>query len=135
LTPYRGPGRTLAPMATFTIGQLADAAGVHLETVRYYERRGLLPAPPRTPSGYRQFGDDDLARLQLIVRAKSLGFTLAEIAELTSEAHPQAVVAAARAKLVAIAEQQQALHALRHRLERLVDACADGDDGCLALCV
>ena len=61
---------------TLTIGQLAEAAGVHLETVRYYERRGLLPEPPRSAAGYRLYGLDDVDRLRLITRAKALGFTV-----------------------------------------------------------
>ena len=64
---------------TRTIGELAEAAGVAVDTVRFYERRGLLPAPPRTASGYRQYDDDALDRLRFILRAKELGFTLAEI--------------------------------------------------------
>jgi DNA-binding transcriptional MerR regulator len=118
-------------VATFTIGQLADAAGVNIETVRYYERRGLLTPPPRTSSGYRQFGDDDLARMQLIGRAKALGFTLSEIAELSPD--PLRIMDAATAKLSAIADQQRQLDAVRRRLATLVDVCADGADGCVTL--
>jgi len=65
-----------------TIGQLAREAGINLETVRYYERRGLLPKPPRTSSGYRLFPMDAAQRLRFIKRAKDLGFSLAEIQEL-----------------------------------------------------
>ena len=64
------------------IGQLADAVGVGVETVRYYERRGLLEPPLRTEAGYRQYGASDVARLEFLLRAKELGFTLAEISEL-----------------------------------------------------
>jgi len=67
-----------------TIGQLADAAGVNVQTVRYYERRGLLPEPPRTPSGYREYPEFDVARISFIRRAQGLGFTLKEIGELVS---------------------------------------------------
>jgi DNA-binding transcriptional MerR regulator len=73
-------------MTAFTIGKLAEAAGVHVETIRYYERRGLLAPPPRSASGYRQYSPDDLWRLQFIARGKRLGFTLAEIAEVMSPA-------------------------------------------------
>ncbi|MCH7939031.1 MAG: MerR family transcriptional regulator, partial [Candidatus Marinimicrobia bacterium] len=58
-----------------TTSQLANSAGVNVETLRYYERRGLLPEPPRRASGYRQYSQDDVARLQFIKRAKDLGFT------------------------------------------------------------
>ena len=134
LTPYRGTDRIVGAVAgRFTIGKLAEAAGVHVETVRYYERRGLLeqPAPP-VGGGYREYSDDDLWRLQLIGRAKQLGFTLAEIGDLLSAGRSsEAVLSAARAKLAAVAEQERTLAALRTRLERLTDLCASGDDDCL----
>ncbi len=69
-------------MAMTTIGALAKAAGVHIETIRYYERSGLLPEPPRALSGYRQYSPDALQRLRFIKSAQRLGFTLADIAEL-----------------------------------------------------
>jgi len=64
------------------IGQLASHAGVAFDLVRYYERRGLLPAPPRLESGNRSYGNDDIRQLRFIRRAKALGFSLAEIREL-----------------------------------------------------
>jgi MerR family transcriptional regulator, copper efflux regulator len=64
------------------IGELADRAGVNVQTVRYYERRALLPEPERTASGYREYDVADLRRLQFILRAKELGFTLTEIRDL-----------------------------------------------------
>jgi DNA-binding transcriptional MerR regulator len=120
-----------------SIGQLADAAGVHVETIRYYERRGLIAEPPRTPAGYRQYSADDVWRLQFIGRAKRLGFTLAEIDDLIGEHRAGAsdrVVAAARAKITAVDQTIEALRATRARLEQLLDVCADGDgDDCAAL--
>src|SRR2546425_6976159 len=71
-------------MKPLTIGQVARRAGVGVETVRFYEREGLLEEPPRRESGYRQYGEDIVARLQFIRRAKELGFTLNEIKELLS---------------------------------------------------
>jgi MerR family copper efflux transcriptional regulator len=68
----------------FTIGQLARRAGVGVETVRFYERQGLLAPPPRGTSGYRQYPQDAVARLHFIRRAKALGFSLREIRELLS---------------------------------------------------
>ena len=65
-----------------TRGQLARAAGVGLEAIRFYERQGLLPPPPRSASGYRRFGQADVERLRFIRRAKDLGFSLREISEL-----------------------------------------------------
>src|SRR2546428_7346383 len=65
-----------------TISQVADAADVNIQTIRYYERRGLFPNPRRTPSGYRQYGDDAGPRLRFIKHAQELGFSLQEIQEL-----------------------------------------------------
>jgi MerR family transcriptional regulator, copper efflux regulator len=147
-------------MTAFTIGKLAEAAGVHVETIRYYERRGLLAPPPRSASGYRQYSPDDLWRLQFIARGKRLGFTLAEIAEVMSPASspdsgsPSAsgsasaagsasasasaslerVLEAARAKIAAIDERQRELARMRCRLQQLAELCEHGPDAdCLAL--
>ena len=65
-----------------TIGKLATAAGVNPQTIRYYERAGLFAKPARTPSGYRQYGPEELRRLRFIRRAQHLGFSLAEVGEL-----------------------------------------------------
>ena len=65
-----------------SIGQVADAADVNIQTIRYYERRGLFPTPRRTPAGYRQYADDAVARLRFIKHAQELGFSLEEIQEL-----------------------------------------------------
>ncbi len=69
-------------MNSLTVGKLAKIVGINLETVRYYERIGLLPKPERTESGYRLYGNKDVKRLLFIVKAKELGFTLKEIKEL-----------------------------------------------------
>src|SRR5438445_10622353 len=71
-------------MGPLTIGQLARRAGVGIETVRFYERQGLLEEPARKESGYRQYQEDVVARLRFIKRAKELGFSLREIMELLS---------------------------------------------------
>ena len=63
-------------------GQLAQAAGVNLQTLRYYERRGLLPAPDRSPGGHRLYGPDAVTLLRIIKAAQRLGFTLGEVADL-----------------------------------------------------
>jgi MerR family mercuric resistance operon transcriptional regulator len=67
---------------TLTVGALAGAAGVGRETVRFYERKGLIDEPPRTPAGYRRYPQDTVQRLRFIRRAQELGFTLGEIADL-----------------------------------------------------
>src|SRR3990172_1289903 len=71
-------------MKNLTIGQLAQKAQVNIETVRYYERRGLVPEPPRRESGYRQYSPDTVGRITFIKRAQDLGFSLKEIQELLS---------------------------------------------------
>ena len=121
----------------FTIGKLADAAGVNVETVRYYERRGLVREPPRSPSGYRQYSDDDLWRLQFIARGKTLGFTLSEIRDLLDEGHasPEAISLATRRKLQAVIDRQHELESVRTRLETLASLCATGDADCTTLTV
>ena len=69
-------------MQRLTTGRLAQETGVNLETVRFYERRGLLPKPPRSASGYRLYPAESVRRLRFVHRAKELGFSLAEIKEL-----------------------------------------------------
>ena len=124
-------------MDVLTIGELAREAGVNVETVRYYERRGLIEEPPRSASGYRQYSADDLWRLRFIGRAKQLGFTLREITEIfgsDDRKSPVTIVEAARAKLASVEARQQDLVAMRRRLERLVQLCEEGDpSACAAL--
>jgi MerR family mercuric resistance operon transcriptional regulator len=72
-----------------TIGKLAAASGVNLETIRYYERIGLMPAPDRTESGHRLYEDDHRRRLTFIRRGRELGFSLEEIRALLALAEPQ----------------------------------------------
>jgi Hg(II)-responsive transcriptional regulator len=69
-------------MTKLRIGELASKGNVHLETIRYYEREGLLNPPPRTPSGHRAYAPGDLLRLRFIKGSQTLGFTLTEIKEL-----------------------------------------------------
>lgn len=124
-------------MSSFTIGELARTAGVNVETVRFYERRGLLLQPARG-DGYRRYPATDLDRLRFIRRAKDLGFTLAEITGLLDSAGAGAVnelTAATSDRLEAVDAELTALHDQRQRLERLLNLCADGDDGCLSLTV
>ncbi len=71
-------------METLTIGKLAKRADVNIETIRYYERRGLIPKPRRRESGYREYSDETTKRILFIKRAKDLGFSLKEINELLS---------------------------------------------------
>ncbi len=71
-------------MEKLTIGQLAKKANVNLETIRYYERRGLIPEPPRNKSGHRQYSREEVMRTKFIKRSQALGFSLKEISELLS---------------------------------------------------
>ena len=66
-------------MARLSIGALSKATGCNIETIRYYERIGLLPKPPRTEGGHRQYGEAELMRLTFVRRSRALGFTLDEI--------------------------------------------------------
>jgi DNA-binding transcriptional MerR regulator len=119
-----------------TIGALAREAGVNVETVRYYERRGLLAQPERSGGGYRQYGDDALWRLQFVARAKRLGFTLSEIAELLATGDTAAVVRFANTKLDELARAIERLQVQRARLEQLVRTCTDGNgEDCTSLTV
>ncbi len=125
-------------MSHFTIGTLARAAQVNVETIRFYERQGLLEQPARRAAGYRQYEDGDLARLGLIRRAKSLGFTLKEIGELLGPDGTRCaedVRRAALAKLDELDEQLRRLRARRARLSELVKVCQDGTPGCVTLAV
>lgn len=115
-------------MEVFTIGQLAQAARVNVETIRYYERRGLLREPPRTAAGYRQYAATDLWRLQFIARAKALGFTLTEITNLLgpdNRGSADNVLAAAQAKIRMLDKRQRELEEMRERLRLLVRICGD----------
>ena len=138
LTPYPGTRPTLRVVESFTISQLAHRAGVHVETVRYYARRGLLREPPRTPAGYRQYASADLWRLQFIARAKRLGFTLAEVAGIVGDDDSadtaDSVLKVARSTMRALDDRQRSIEETRVRLARLIDICEDPtSEDCLAL--
>jgi Hg(II)-responsive transcriptional regulator len=112
-----------------TIGKLASAAGVNTQTIRYYERTGLFPAPVRTPGGYRQFGLGELRRLRFIRRAQGLGFSLTEIRELLGlRVHdPRSCGAVTRRvdeKIDATERKIRELQALQRALEQLRASCA-----------
>jgi MerR family copper efflux transcriptional regulator len=121
-------------MAGLTIGELARRAGVGVETVRFYERQGLVPPPPRSGSGYRQYPQETVSRLRFIQRAKELGFSLREIEELISlrldpEVPCAEVRARAEAKIADIDTRLRDLARMRVSLAGLADACAAGGSG------
>jgi DNA-binding transcriptional MerR regulator len=114
-------------MAALTIGKAARAAGVSIETVRFYERSGLLQPPPRTPAGYRQYPAEVVQRLAFIRRAQRLGFSLTEVAELLALQQETAscdeVKARAAAKIASIDEKVAALEAVKGDLQALIERC------------
>src|SRR5882724_10745028 len=124
-------------MDGLTIGEVAERARVHIETLRYYERRGLVASPPRSIANYRLYPEDAMRRVRFIKRAQELGFTLKEIKELLSlRAAPEAgcaeVPAHAEVKIKDIDERIGSLTAMRRVLAKLVAECAG--EGPLTAC-
>ena len=113
------PAMSLSP--TYTTSQLAEAAEVGSQTLRYYERRGLLPEPPRTAGGHRLYGPMHLERLRFIQKVQRLGFQLEEIQELLiAEEHPNAASAATVDRFLGrIDEKAMALSEMRASLAEL----------------
>lgn len=111
-----------------TIGRLAKVAGVHVQTIRYYERRKLLAPIDRMPSGYRLYGSEGLDRLHFIKNAQALGFTLSEVSELlnlrvSSSARCRDVQGRAQAKLTQVEDKMRALRSLAKALRGLIGNC------------
>ncbi|HUG68506.1 MAG TPA: MerR family DNA-binding protein [Pirellulaceae bacterium] len=116
-------------MKTLSIGQVAREAGVGIETVRFYERQGLIDEPSRRASGYRQFDGTVVNRLRFIREAKELGFTLNEIKELLSlKLDPASscadVKGRAEAKITDIEEKIKTLQRMKRSLVKLTKACS-----------
>ncbi len=116
---------------TYSIGALAEATDAKVETVRYYERIGLLPEPERTSGNYRAYTGDHLARLSFIRRARDLGFTLGQVRALLGLADNKnndccAVDAMARDHLTDIDRKIADLKALRRELNDLLGQCKQG---------
>ncbi len=117
-------------MESLTIGQLAQRAGVGVETIRFYEREGLISEPPRRPSGYRDYPLETVARIVFIRRAKDLGFTLKEINELLElRVRPRRncgqVKQSADAKIADIDGKIASLRRMRRALKDLTKACEE----------
>lgn len=112
------------------IGDLARGGGVSVETIRFYQRRGLLSEPPRG-AGARRYSEADLERLRSIRAAQTAGFTLDEIATLLGLGHDDraAARALAEARIAAIDEKIATLKLMRGALKELVNDCARGGDG------
>ncbi|MBN4081120.1 MerR family transcriptional regulator [Caldithrix abyssi] len=116
-------------MIVFTTGKLAQKVGVNIETIRYYERKGLLPVPPKRESGYRQYSTEDVTRIKFIKHAQELGFSLKEISELLSlRVDPTCscgdVKSRAEAKILDVEEKMQILLKIKQALQKLIISCS-----------
>lgn len=114
-----------------TIGQAAEIIGVNPQTIRFYEREGLLPRVPRSAAGYRQFDADLIRRIQFIRHAQEVGFSLDEISDLLSlRADPDGscsdVQDYAEEKIAELEERMHKLESMKRILENLVALCASG---------
>ena len=115
-------------MAELTIGKMAQAAGVNIETIRYYQRRGLLDEPQKPMGGHRRYTSEQLNRIRFIKRAQTLGFTLAEVGNLLTlnkGCCNETYTLAAR-KLELIKQKIADLDAMRQALDGLVQQCKMG---------
>jgi len=111
-----------------SIGKIAKRAGISVETIRFYERKGLLQEPKRKESGYRQYQEEDIRKLIFIQHAKNLGFSLNEIRDLMSlqtdsRSTSRKVKDMAEHKLQDIEEKIKMLQRMRRTLRHLVDKC------------
>lgn len=116
-------------MEGITTAKLAQQGGVNVETIRYYERHGVLPKPPRTPSGYRMFPADAVRRLRFIRRGQELGFTLKEIKELLNITVKRGATCTdvrhkAEAKIADVDAKIRHLGAIREALRRITATCS-----------
>lgn len=115
---------------SFTIGSLARAADVNVETIRYYQRVGLIKEPRKPQTGYRHYPEDSVARIRFIKRAQQLGFSLQEIAQLLQlgDGRCADVRQQAEEKREQIDKQIQDLTQLRKTLDTLIHACQNGTE-------
>lgn len=121
---------------TLTIGDLSKATNTKVETVRYYERIGLLPKPPRTSGNYRNYGEAELGRLSFVRRARDLGFSLDQVRALLSLSDDRDCDCAgidriANEHLGEVDRKIADLKALRRELKAVIDSC---DGGTVAEC-
>lgn len=129
MTQRRADDRARSPEVG--IGAAAGASGVHVETIRYYERIGLVPAPSRTASRYRRYASSDIGRLRFIRQARELGFTLDEIRALLRIAEEKVHACDSARKIAeehlgAVRERIAVLKAMERSLAGLVARCASG---------
>lgn len=111
---------------TLTIGVLAEAAGVNVETIRFYQRKGLVRRPVRAPGGIRRYAEADLARVRFVKAAQRLGFSLGEVADLLrleDGSHCAAARVQGERKLLDVRARLADLKKMENALQRLVDRC------------
>jgi MerR family transcriptional regulator, mercuric resistance operon regulatory protein len=119
-----------------TIGQLAKAAGVNVETIRYYQRRGLLSTPTKPLGGQRRYAEVALRRLAFIRNAQKMAFTLDEVAKLLEISHGRSCKKAhaiAHAKLAHLGERVSEINFIRRKLRELIRQCEGNAPGALCL--
>lgn len=120
-------------MSSMTIARLAEAGGVGVETVRYYQRRGLMVEPQRPGgSGFRSYGEEDVRRLRFIRQAQVAGFTLEEIGELLAldaTDDRERARELARTRIAMLDARIAEMRSARDALARLANACASGPAG------
>ena len=112
----------------FSIGSFASSAGVNVETIRFYQRKGLLPMPRKPGGSVHRYGDADVARVRFIKSAQRLGFSLGEVAqllELEDGTHCRDARVLAQQKLVDIREKLADLHRIESALSSLVQDCCE----------
>jgi len=110
----------------YTIGTLAKQAGVHVETIRYYQRRGLVPEPQRPLGGVRRYGKADVRRLRFVKQAQGLSFSLEEVTDLLAledGMHCREAEQLGAKKLATVRERMAQLHKVEKVLARLVAQC------------
>jgi len=118
--------------AGMTIGRLAEETGVHFETIRYYQRLGLMPKPPRPRGSVRRYASDAVERLRFIRRAQGLGFSLDEVKlllDLATGEHCAETRTLAQRKLRTVEDKIAELRRIQAALQKLIRACGSGSRG------
>ncbi len=115
-----------------TIGKLAEAAGVGVETIRFYERKGLIKKPQRKDGGFRYYSDEEASRVRFVKRAQELGFTLREVKDLLDLQSKRKVTGSqvqkrAQEKITEIHKKISDLKQMEASLQRLAEVCGDGE--------
>lgn len=117
---------------SMTIGRLAQATGVHFETIRYYQRLGLMPTPAKPHGSVRRYGEDAIGRLHFIKRAQALGFSLDEVKlllDLSVGEHCAETRTLAEQKMRIVKKKVSELRTIQAALDKLIHACGTGKKG------